>query len=54
MHEYQVANRFDPKTTNFAHSQGYPIFEIMHPQGDRFQEVFSGVFLIFGSFSEFG
>ncbi|KAF9262445.1 hypothetical protein L218DRAFT_1000650 [Marasmius fiardii PR-910] len=35
---YQIARGFDPKTTDFARSFGFPVFEIVAPQ-NRFQDV---------------
>ncbi|KAG7090028.1 hypothetical protein E1B28_011649 [Marasmius oreades] len=38
IHDYQIARNFDPKTSDFARSLGYPIFTVI-PAENRFQEI---------------
>ncbi|KAF9264298.1 hypothetical protein L218DRAFT_863195, partial [Marasmius fiardii PR-910] len=40
-HDYQISRGFDPKTKDFVHSRGYPIWEVLPPES-RFQEIEKG------------
>ncbi|KAG7086228.1 hypothetical protein E1B28_002198 [Marasmius oreades] len=38
IHDYQIARNFDPKTSDFARSLGYPIFTVISAE-NRFEEI---------------
>ncbi len=46
LHEYQISRGFNPRTTDFAQSLQYIIFEVVPPDS-RFQEVDQGSYYVF-------